>query len=150
MPNSFSFWFGFMKPLSIGLKMEKLASPFSSHGKLGGNSQDADYFHQKELPQQLLQHLNDTFHLVIYNLIQSGGRALVAQLTLDHALCIFSTGAWPFLWSEGERVTSCLQTLESLQLQDDRETCIQYPVTHAKEFLPMSTFLGHLGGCNNQ
>lgn len=59
-PNSSSFlvlvlvWFGFMKPLSTGLQKWKLASLFFSHGKVDGNSQDADYSHQKELPHQLL------------------------------------------------------------------------------------------------
>lgn len=83
MPNSsslllFSFgsvWFGFLKPLPIDLRDGELVFPLSSHGKLGGDSQDADHSHQKELSYQLLQYLSDV-HIISSSLLQSKGRAL--------------------------------------------------------------------------
>lgn len=131
------------------MRKGKLTSLFSLRRKLGGNSQNAEYSSLKELAYQLLQHLNDEFYFAPSSLIEGGGRAFVTQLTLDHVLCMFSIGAWPFLWNVGEPVTSCLQPLETPKLQSNGKICMQNPVTHAKEFLPVSTCLGHLGGYSN-
>lgn len=127
-----------------GLRRGKLASPFVPRGKVGGNSQHADPLTKQSLPTSCFN-ISMTFPA---RLIQpcAGCR----ELTLDHIRFRFSTGAGPSfgMWENLSPIVCSLWDLCDTPRQ--QETCIQYPVARAEEFLPMSTFLGHLGGYNNQ